>query len=277
MLTSSSTAQAKKSGINGSLIMGIKKFLANVGMTSMSQYEGLTAKERYDAIFEKEKSNVYHEISEYENECGAGVSLTRLEEAARVLACPLKVNPPSWQHGRVIYATVRRLLKDGDSSGTFVDIGTAKGFSAVVMGWAVEDAGAKSRVASVDIVDPGARLARNSVLEADGELHSVYDFVRPFKGNLPIEFFGGGSDKFLRTLSQAHERVRFAFVDGKHSYESVTNDVKLLSQMQSKGDVLIFDDIQIDGVMTAVARQTAYDFRSLSAGPMRRYAIAVRR
>lgn len=249
-------------------------------MTSMLQVDGATAKERYDAIFEKEKQKVYHEVSAYENECGAGVSLTRLEEAARILACPLKVNPPSWQHGRVIYAALRRVLQESSSENeVFLDIGTAKGFSAVVMGWAIEDANTaiNPKIISVDIVDPGTKVSRNSVAEAEGELHTVFDFVRPFKGKLEIEFIGGGSQKLLSKLLLQRARVRFAFVDGKHSLDSVSNDIKALSILQKKGDMAIFDDIQISGVMSAVARQTTYDFRSLNAGDLRQYAIAVHR
>ena len=56
-----------------------------------------------------------------------------VEAAARVLACPLKANPPNWQHGRVLYAGYRAYLAGLQRRVLLLDIGTAKGFSAAAM------------------------------------------------------------------------------------------------------------------------------------------------
>src|SRR3989304_4481394 len=51
--------------------------------------------------------------------------------AAGVLACPIKARPPNWQHGRVLYALTRRYRLTAEGPLYCLDIGTAKGFSAV--------------------------------------------------------------------------------------------------------------------------------------------------
>jgi len=231
----------------------------------------------YSEIFLAECTRSYAEVTALEASCGYAVNRAKLEAAARVLACPHKVNPPNWQHGRVIYALARELIAESTGAGVFLDIGTAKGFSAVVLSWAVSDGMVHRRIVSVDAVDPLARVPRNSVAEADGALWTVPEYVSRFAApGAPIEFRGGGSDALLRECVANGTRVRFAFVDGKHSETAVAADAAHLAQLQRAGDLCVFDDLQIDGVRAALARVKAYSFTIVNAGPSRRYAVGVR-
>lgn len=234
-------------------------------------------KSNYAAAFATERLREYPEIDALEKALGYSVARDRLELAARVLACPLKVNPPSWQHGRVLYAVASELLESEDRPGLFLDIGTAKGFSACVMTWAVADAKSRRRVMSVDIVDPLAAVPRNSVLEADGETFTVPQFTEPFAApGVNLTFFGGGSLSLLQKLVSHGDRVRLAFVDGKHNFDVVHAEANCLLKLQSAGDVAVFDDLQIPLVAEAVKVIAGYDFTIVSAGPQRKYAIGVR-
>lgn len=237
----------------------------------------MRTKEQYAEAFQAECARVYPEVSAFEQSFGFAVPRVKLEAAARVLACPLKVNPPSWQHGRVIYALARSLLEDDDCPGCLLDIGTAKGFSAVVMSWAIADAGARRDVVSVDVVDPFAYVERNSVAEMDGELLTVPEFVAPFLlENGHIQFHGGGSLPLLDRMISAGERVRLAFVDGKHTATAVSAEIACLLRLQIPGDVVLFDDVQIAGVAEAVRKISSYTVTRVNAGVNRAYAMAVR-
>jgi predicted O-methyltransferase YrrM len=239
----------------------------------------LKTKAKYDAIFRDECLKTYPEIDALEKELDFAVDKDRLEAAARVLACPMKVNPPSWQHGRVIYSLLCDKLTRDKAPGIVVDIGTAKGFSAVVMGWAIEDTGTTDvEVVSVDVVAPQDATLRNSVAELDRAL-SVYEFVDPFISRaVTTTFFGNGSGILLDKLYAQRRRVPFAFVDGKHTLLAVSQDAMYLSRLQVPLDVVVFDDIQIPGVADGarVASQW-YAQRFLRAGPSRTYAVGVRR
>lgn len=205
---------------------------------------------------------------------GFAVDRERLEAAARVLACPVKRNQPNWQHGRVIYAAARRYLsRRGMETSLFLDVGTAKGFSAVVMAWAIADSGASGYVESFDVVEPTARQRRNSVADLDEPLKTVWELTRPFV--LLSPYFG-------RCVGPAAnesrgDRIHFAFVDGKHTYDAVRRDHDEICVRQHPGDVIIFDDIQIEGVEAAVRDLHFYDIEYLAAKPDRRYAIATKR
>lgn len=226
----------------------------------------------YDAAFERERAMAYPAIDNFEQRMGFAVDRARLEAAARVLACPVKRNPPSWQHGRVIYAAARRYLtRRGMETSLFLDIGTAKGFSAVVMAWAIADSGASGYIESFDVVDPNARQRRNSVADLDDPLKTVWQLTRPFVLLSPYFGCSGSAAKEARG-----DRIHFAFVDGKHTFEAVTADAAGIKARQQPGDVIIFDDLQIPGVDDAVGNLSGYTIERLACKPERQYAIATR-
>lgn len=235
--------------------------------------------EQYDEIFEKERRHSYPIIDAYERMHGFAIDHDRLESMARTLACPLKVNPPNWQHGRVIYSTLRFYLREAlrhfVGGEIVLDIGTAKGFSACVMSRAVEDSGAGCEIVSLDAVDPNARVARNSAAELDG-LKTVDEFVAGHVASgVRVTFFGRGSNPWLEWALSQHKRVPFAFVDGKHTKPQVYYEGMALSQLQRKGDVVVFDDCQIGPVGEAVRELRPYEKHYVDIGP-RIYCVAAR-
>lgn len=226
----------------------------------------------YAAAFEAERANGYPVMNELEARFGFSIDRRRLESAARVLACPLKKNPPNWQHGRLIYAVGRRYLADHPKQAqTWLDIGTAKGFSACAMSWALGDAHEPGDIFSYDIINPYSREPRNSV--EDGK--TVREFVEPFAA--PGVFMSFHSAAALRALSP-QTRINLAFIDGSHTYDGVRADIDLVSSRQQAGDVILFDDLQVDGVRRAVWEPwcALYEIEEVELLRKRRYAIAVR-
>lgn len=233
-------------------------------------------REDYQRIFELECANAYPAVDEFEKALGFAIERDKLEDAARTMACPFKVNPPNWQHGRVIYALIRRLLASG-MPGMFLDIGTAKGFSAVIAAWAIEDAGAAGRALhSVDVMSPDARVRRNSVLELDGYKTIAEYTGRYLPASVDVSFHDGGSLPLLRWLLARGEQIAFAFVDGKHAADDVRREAELIREMQQRGGIILFDDLQIVPVANAVKRICGYRTEYLQPSPARRYAIATR-
>lgn len=236
-------------------------------------------KSHYDSAFNAERQSQYPEVEALEVETGFTLEKARLESAARILACPVKKNPPSWAHGRIVYSKAREVLETNSRAGMLLDIGTAKGFSALMMAWAIYDSGAFDHwVVSVDMVDPGERVPRNSVKEAEGGRFTVSEFLHPFRPTgVPMTFHGGGSERLLRTLKAIPETyIPFAFVDGRHSYAAVKADGEALASIQVRGNVAIFDDVHLEQVSQAVSELKEYEFRRIQAGPMRAYAVGVR-
>ncbi len=232
--------------------------------------------ETYARIFALEREQSYPMVDAFEQRMGFAIDRDRLEEAARVLSCPFKAAAPSWQHGRVLYAATRRYLADQQyiSPVLTLDIGTAKGFSALCVRFAVEDAGAGTESFSVDVMPPDAKVRRNTVAEVGG-LKTLYEILAPWPEARCITFLKSTGIDWLMTYPQ---RVHVAFVDGKHSGAVVYQEGLLLSARQEPGDLVIFDDVHIPDVSKAVeSLAKLYDIERLQVLPKRAYAIARRK
>ncbi len=153
-----------------------------------------------------------------------------------------------------------------------LDIGTAKGFSALMLQLACDDQYRNSvHVVSVDVIDPASRELRNTVAELDGPL-TLKEIIGPWM--LETNFLKSTGIDYLRTHP---ERIHVAFIDGKHDGHVVRQEGKLLAERQKCGDVAIFDDCQIPAVCQAVVTlQEFYKVDYITAGP-REYAVGWRR
>jgi len=251
----------------------------------------------YNAAFEAECRVQYPIIDEFEQSVGFHIERERLEQAARVLACPLKRNRACWQHGRIVYAMGRRVLARvlkrhvQHEQTVFLDIGTAKGFSALMMQYAIEDSGimpSACQVISLDVIDPEERTVRNTVVELSGLL-TLAETLRPWQHVTDkIRFIQSEAANWLLRLQLLH--IHFAFIDGKHSFDAVNAELAHLARLQRSGDVLVIDDVQIEGVMRALSGyRHAYTWQTFDAKPSvetenldlphapRFYAVAIRR
>lgn len=230
----------------------------------------------YERAFEAERHNDYPVVDALEKRLGYAVERAKLEQAAKVLACPVKEHGANWQHGRVLYALVRRYLADRAIPKVHAfDCGTAKGFSALMMLWACMDAPECQEwsVSSVDVLDPDERVRRNTVAEVSG-YKTLHQILEPWPESRVIQFHKTTGQKWLTARP---ERIHVAFIDGKHSYDAVSWEVALLAERQQRGDLAIFDDVQIAGVRQALKDVTAYDFEYLDVKPGRIYAIGTRK
>jgi predicted O-methyltransferase YrrM len=239
----------------------------------------------YGRIFAVERSRVYKSVDLLEDRIGYSLERARLEAAARVLACPFKAAPPNWQHGRVLYALVRQYLgglvlseAEFESGINLLDIGTAKGFSALCLRWAADDAGfPNGRVFSTDVIQPSGRVPRNTVAEVGG-YRTLPEILQPWPEAARIEFSGTAGIEWL--VRRPVLRIHAAFVDGKHDETVVRAEAVLLSKCQRRGDLVLFDDVQIRGVGAAVlGLSSLYDVKwfELGNGTDRTYAIGVRK
>jgi hypothetical protein len=235
----------------------------------------IPSRQDYAEAFRLESAKDYPEMDRLEQSVGYAVGRERLEAAAQILACPVKANPPNWQHGRMLYAYTRRYLANTTGRVCLLDIGTAKGFSALMLKWALVDSGLEGSVDSVDVIDPLAKVYRNSVLDTDCESRLAdYHLAWPEASEIQFHKMTG-----VRWLEQSSDRVHVAFVDGKHSGDVVVEEGRLLASRQQPWDLAIFDDVQLPGIADAVYRlRSLYDMTHIELkAANRKYAVGVRR
>ena len=227
----------------------------------------------YRQLFGAEAEQVYPAVDDFEQRMGYAIDRDRLEDAARVLACPLKKNPPNSQHGRVLYALARNYLQ-GQVDVNILDIGTAKSFSALCLLWALRDTDIIGTVTSVDVIDPNERVRRNTVAEVDG-YKTLYETLEPWPESKAIVF---KKRTGAEELADSRSRIHICFIDGKHDGKIVATEGYLLAQRQVVGDLVMFDDVHIPDVWEAVRTlKPKYELERLQILPHRAYAIGVRR
>lgn len=228
---------------------------------------------QYGDIFRREQAQVYPMVDAYCARVGYPVQPAFVEPYARVLSCPWKAAPPNWQHGRVLYAITRAYLaRCGQDDVTTLDIGTAKGYSALMVTLACLHSGVTSDAYSVDVLSPTARARRNTVAEVDG-LQTLAEILAEFPEAAGIQFKEATG---IDWLTRHSARVHVAFVDGKHDGDVVLKEGQMLTDRQKPGDVAMFDDVHIPALARAVSKLNRYEFEYLQVLPGRKYAIGVR-
>lgn len=233
------------------------------------------SEETYARIFEQERQQSYPMIDALEARLGYAIDRERLERMAMVLSCPYKAADPNWQHGRVIYAVTREYLSRAQiDAANLLDIGTAKGYSAMCLLSVLMDSGVSGWVTSVDVLPPQERVRRNTVAEVDG-LKTLDEILALWPEAKSIAFVQSTG---IDWLAKHPERIHVAFVDGKHSGIVVRKEGGMLADRQVTGDVTIFDDVHIPDVGHAVdSMKREYELEKIQVLPKRAYAIGRRK
>ena len=197
----------------------------------------------YKELWEKAKSKVYKEIDDYELSTGYAIDKDWYHNLALHTQVVIKGSELCYEHGRVLYSTLRRFLQDRDSV-RIVETGTARGFSALCMAKAIQDSGKTGSIVTHDILPHNTKMYWNCIDDHEGE-KSRAELLAPWDTSM-ITFVTGNSKTTLKT-----QECDFAFLDGAHTYEDVKAEyAKLIGPK-----VVVFDDYtpsQFPGICRAV-------------------------
>jgi len=214
---------------------------------------------------------------------GHAVPEAWLAELALHTEVVLKPSPLTWDHGRLLYLWLSELLSRIDlSSVSIVEVGTARGFSALCMAKAMQARNVEGRVLTLDVLPHRVPMLWNCIDDERGP--STRDnLLSPWETLVEryLMFFQGDS---LRVLARLHlPRVHFAFIDGQHDEAHVREEFKWVAERQRRGDAVVFDDYNVEsfpGVVRAVDAgllRFGYDSEIVDIGLSRCLVHAVRR
>ena len=178
------------------------------------------------------------------------------------------------EHGLLLYGLVRRLPPQ--PSGVILDVGTARGFSAIAMARALLDGGLGHRVRSLDVighdqpVDWHSRRKHDPAEPLAGRTVSRREIWTPkYRQEADrIETLRRRSQDALRNWKSGP--VVLAFIDGEHTYRAVKDDLACLAGLMTPDAVIVLDDIH-PGVITGGIRSR------LVNGAVHRIGSAMRR
>ena len=173
------------------------------------------------------------------------------------------------EHGRLLYKVVASLARR-ERPIVVVDVGTARGFSALTMGRAIVDAGIVGTVYTIDLVGEEPRDWHSKKHEGGDPLADVVvcrsAIWRKWFGDeqeVVSSITGRSSDLLARWEDRP---VDVAFLDGSHAYDDVKTELALLDSLMAHPDgVIVLDDYHL-GVRVAGVRSRVVNLVSWAIG-----------
>lgn len=167
---------------------------------------------------------------------------------------------PDWYHEAVQYLRggvdeglyglyLYHLISECPDISTVINIGTARGHSAVCAAKGIADNGREGVVHTIDLIAPDEAFrwhvekhpssdplaGSNATMEA-----LIRRFHDPDDDSVPIKFHTGNSSEILAGWDAGPPDL--VFHDGEHTYDRVITDVRLSKEMADRAPISVFDD-----------------------------------
>lgn len=225
------------------------------------------------------------EMEKLERQLGFHIDPEVLDEFALHLQVVVKESALNWQHGRLLYAVLRRYVDDSSRTVRrnlrILETGTARGFSAMCMSRALGDSGAAGCILSVDRLSHNIPILWNCIDDCDGPQSRESLLARWPADRDRCLFLSGKSRVVLSSLGAS--RIHFAFLDAEHTKNAVLDEFDFVKARQEVGDIVVFDDVtprkfpEIVDAVSAIEMEGQYAVQRIQVSQERGYAIARRR
>ncbi len=158
------------------------------------------------------------------------------------------------EHGLLLYQLI--LHRSGAGHPLVVlDVGTARGFSAMMMARAMLDANMAGHVYTVDVIDHDELRGWHVEKQEPDEPLARIEIARSEIWN---RWFGDEAARITAVTAQSsdvlddwkHGPVDLAFLDGSHTYASVKRELSVLDCLMAGGSEIVLDDYHL-GVSVA--------------------------
>jgi hypothetical protein len=210
------------------------------------------------------------------------IDLHYIEKLALITQTSIKNSFPNWNHGLYVYLNILKLVKELNlTSLRFLDIGTGKGFSSVVMAKCALDLGVSCQIDTIDILPAEKSIFWNSISDVRFGKITRRQLLKNYDLELrSINFFEMRSQDFFKYVSPA--LYDFIFIDGDHRFRNVYKELINCSRILTQHGQMFLDDydeIKFPGVINAVDRflNLHSDFKVSILGNLdRKYALLSR-
>ena len=235
-------------------------------------------KQDYLDIFEKTINLHYPQIEKYQNESGFFISKPWIDELALHTQVVKKESKINYQHGKVLYTTLRKYLAENllEEINIF-ESGTARGFSSICMSKALIDSNQKGTIHTTDIIPHLKKMYWNTVDDHTRGKLSRLELLEKWSKELEnIKFYTMKSSEFFK--SNDLKRINLAFLDAVHDEMNISEEFEYVRNRQIKGDIIIFDDF--DDQYFSLKRYIKdnvpnfYNFHVIESDEQRHYLVA---
>jgi len=163
---------------------------------------------------------------------------------------PIKDTNPNFERGILLYSLIAKYRPKN-----VLEIGTAEGFSAICMAWAMADCAIDGKIFTIDPKPFDSPIRRINTWDENTKNEFVFlstkelwiKFVKK-EWLEKIQVLTGYSGKILHKLSKELPKMDMGYIDGHHAYPAVRHDFHAFLKNSSESFVLLFDDCHTQDV-----------------------------
>ena len=163
------------------------------------------------------------------------------------------------EHGLLLYKLARSL--DTAREHALLDVGTARGFSAMIMARSLLDGAFGGHVYTIDVLDHGQPINWHSATEGKQDEDEPLASVEISRSEIWSRWFAEEARLVTPVTATSHDTlnnwnhgpVSLAFLDGSHTYEAVSGELRLLDSLLAEDGHIVLDDYHI-GIEAARVR-----------------------
>lgn len=151
------------------------------------------------------------------------------------------------EHGLLLYKLLSKSFASSRQSVVLLDVGTARGFSAMAMAKAMMDADLRGKLYTIDIIGQDESRDWHVAKQQHDEPLVGIEISRSgiwcqwYKEESElIHSITGRSSEVL--ADWGHADITLAFLDGEHTYNAVKTDLELLDTLMAEGGQILLDD-----------------------------------
>ena len=193
----------------------------------------LATKEYYLNKFEEAKKRHYKNIDDITSIKNFPIDKSWLDKLALHTQVVKKESQINYQHGRLLYSFLRNYIFENKISFiNIVEIGTARGFSAICMSKAINDENINGEIITIDII-PNDKMFFWNCIDDHEKPKTRRELLSKWPNELKnINFITGPSKFVLKKITTG--RINFAFIDGMHDLNNVKKEFDFISYRQKK-------------------------------------------
>jgi len=256
----------------------LKKNISGIYLTP----KPIGSKIDYLRIFKLAKKNDNSQITKIEKDLGFRINKNWLNKLALKTQIVIKKSDINYQHGRLLYCLIRNQLSNYNKKiFNVLEVGTARGFSSIVISKAIIDSKKKGNVFTIDIIPHDKKIYWNTIDDLNGP-QTRKNLLKPYKKYQKIiTFLTGKSLNIIKKIS--NKQYNFIFLDGNHDFYNVKQEYELVKNLQKRNDILLLDDFTVkkfDGIvklLKLIRKENKYKIRKITSNPKRGYAVLTRK
>ena len=150
----------------------------------------------------------------------------------------------NYERGILLYSLIAKYKPKN-----VLEIGTAEGYSALCMAWAMTDYDINGRIFTIDPKPFDVPIKREITWEENPKHESIMLSTKELWNKFAnkewikkIEVLTGFSGEILQKKTKEFPKMDMGFIDGHHTYEAVIHDFYAFLQTASENFSLLFDD-----------------------------------